>query len=72
MLDSQRTFKIRVTSRWKVRKFAYASSYLHLKSFAWKKDCPIYSSLQTSESLPRPFQKALIELYKSLPASFPA
>ena len=32
------------------RKFAYVSSYLHLKSFAWKRDCPISSKLQTSHS----------------------
>ena len=35
--------------------FAYASSYLHLKRFAWKRDCPISSKPQTYRSWTRPF-----------------
>ena len=35
-----------------VRNFVYVSIYLHLKSFAWKRDCPISSKLQTSRSRP--------------------
>ena len=35
------------------RNFANVSSYLHLKSFAWKRDCPISSKLQTSRGSPR-------------------
>ena len=38
MLDSERTFKGKVTLD-SFRNFAYLSSYLHLKSFAWKQDC---------------------------------
>ena len=30
-----------------LRNFAYFSSYLHLKSFAWKQDCTLSSKLQT-------------------------
>ena len=47
MLDSERTFKTKVRLRWTViRNFAYVSNYLHLKSFAWKQECPISSKLQ--------------------------
>ena len=31
--------------------FTYVSSYLQLKNFAWKSDCPIFSKLQTSRLL---------------------
>ena len=41
MLDSDRTFKIKAEGTF--RNFAHVSGYLHLKSFAWKKDCPISS-----------------------------
>ena len=37
------------------RNFAYASSYLHLKSFAWKQDYVISQKLQMSQSLSGPF-----------------
>ena len=37
MLDSERTFKIKVRSPWAVRNFACISSYLHLKSLELKK-----------------------------------
>ena len=37
------------------RNFAYVSSYLVLKNFAWKWDCPISSKLQTSADWARPF-----------------
>ena len=30
--------------------FAYVSSHLHLKSFAWERDCPISSKLETSQN----------------------
>ena len=47
MLDSERTFKIKARLPWTVfENFAYVSSYLHLKSFAWKRDCPISSKLR--------------------------
>ena len=46
--------------------FAYISNYLHLKSFAWKQDCPISSKLQTSRIWQRSFKKAFIEFYKSI------
>ena len=46
MQDSERTFRIKVRTRGTV--FAYVSSYLHLKSFAWKRDGPMSSKLQTS------------------------
>ena len=49
MRDSERTFKIKVRSL-RACQFADVSSYLHLKSFAWKRDCPIPSKLQTSRS----------------------
>ena len=44
MLNSERIFKIRVRL-----------DYLHLKSFAWKRDCLISSKLQTSRISPKPF-----------------
>ena len=43
------------------RNFVYVSNYVHLKSFAWKRDCPISSKLQTSQIWPRSFNKALID-----------
>ena len=68
MLDSERTFKIKARLPWTVfENFAYVSSYLHLKSFAWKRDCPISSKLQTSRIGQRSFKKALIEFYKLHP-----
>ena len=50
MLDSERTFQINIRSQTldSFQNVAYAKSYLHLKSFAWKKDCPISSKLQMS------------------------
>ena len=48
MLDSERTFKIKVKSNIFLN-FAYVRKYLHLKSFTWKRDCPISSKLQTSQ-----------------------
>ena len=52
MLDSERAYKI----KGKVMldnfgNFAYVSSYLHLKSFAWEGDCPISSKLQNVTKL---------------------
>ena len=49
MLDSERTFKIKgkVTLD-SFRNFVYVSNYVHLKSFAWKRDCPISLKLQMS------------------------
>ena len=37
------------------RNFAYVSSYLHLKSFAWKRDYLISQKLQMPKTLSRPF-----------------
>ena len=37
--------KVRLNS---FRNFAYVSNCLHLNGFAWKRDCPISSKLQTS------------------------
>ena len=48
MLDSERTFKIKVRLRWTVFEIVYVNNYVHLKSFAWKRDCLISSKLQTS------------------------
>ena len=48
-LDSESRFKIKVTLD-NFRKFANISSHSHLKSFAWKRYCPISSKLQTSQS----------------------
>ena len=45
----------------------YVSNYLHLKTFAWKRDCPIFSKVQASRIWPRSFKKALIELHKLNP-----
>ena len=42
MLDSERTFKITITFALdSFQSFVYVSNYLHLKSFTWKRDCPI-------------------------------
>ena len=45
MLDSEETFKIKKSFQGS----AYVRSYLHLKSFGWKRDCPIFSKLETSK-----------------------
>ena len=42
------------------RNFVYVGNYVHLKSFAWKRDCPISSKLQTSWIWPRTFNKTLL------------
>ena len=49
MLDSERTFKIKgkVTLD-SFRNFVYVSNYVHLKSFAWKRDCPTSLKLQVT------------------------
>ena len=39
------------------RNFAYVSSYLHLKSFAWKRDCVISSKLKSCYRV----QKAILK-----------
>ena len=44
--------------------FAYFSSYLQTKTFAWKRDCRISLKLQMLQRWPRPFQKTLIKFYK--------
>ena len=49
------------------RNFVCVSNYVHVKSFAWKRGCPISSKLQTSRIWPRQFRKALTELYKLHP-----
>ena len=41
MLGSEKTLKIKVSSAWTVSDI--------LLSFAWKRDCPISSKLQTHE-----------------------
>ena len=61
MLDSERTFKIKVRLRGTV--FVNVSNYLYLKSFAWKRDCSIYSKLQTSRNLIKVIQESS---YRSL------
>ena len=49
MLDSEREFKIKLKLLWTVSEiFVYGCNYVHLKSFAWKRDCPISSKLQKS------------------------
>ena len=55
-----------------LQNFAYVSSYLNLKSFTWKRDCPMSSELQMSWSCPRPFWKVLREFSNSLLAWFVA
>ena len=37
------------------RNLSYVSSYLHLKSFAWKRDCLISQKVQMPKTLSRPF-----------------
>ena len=49
------------------RNLVYVCNYVHLKSFAWKRDSPISEKLQTSRIGPRSFKKALIEFYKLYP-----
>ena len=62
---SERIFKTKARlPRTVFENFAYVCNYLHLKSFAWKRDCPISSKLQTSRIWQRSFKKALIEFYK--------
>ena len=46
------------------RNFAYVSSYLHLKSFAWKRDYVISQKLQMPQTWSRSFWKALVEFDK--------
>ena len=46
MLDSERTFKIKVRLRWTVFEIVYVSNYVHLKNFAWKRDRPVSPKLQ--------------------------
>ena len=41
------------------RNFVCVSNYMHLKSFVWKRNCPISSELQTSRIWPRSFNKTL-------------
>ena len=48
------------------RNFAYVSNYLHLKSFAWKRDCPISSKQQTSQIIIR----VLVSFYRVLQFTF--
>ena len=36
-------------------KFCYVSSYMHLKSFAWKRDCLLSQKLQMPKSSSTPF-----------------
>ena len=64
MLDSERTFKTKVRLRWKLSKFFLLQQLFTFKDFAWKRDCPISSKLQTSRTLQRSFKKSLIEFYK--------
>ena len=48
MLDPQQTFKKKdKVTLGSFRNFAYISNLLHLKSFAGKRDCLIFSELQT-------------------------
>ena len=47
--------------------FVYGSNYVHLKSFAWRRDCPMSSKLQGSRIWPRSFNKTLIKFYKLHP-----
>ena len=48
MLDSERTFVIKVRSRWTVFKILLTSTViLYLKKFAWKRDGLISFKLQT-------------------------
>ena len=51
MLDSERTFKIKVRSRWTVFEISLTSTVICiLKSFACKRDSPTSSKLQTLQS----------------------
>ena len=52
MLDSEKTFKIKVRSRWAVFKISIKSAVICIRSavmqsFAWKQDRPISSKLQS-------------------------
>lgn len=46
MLHSGSRFKVKVRSHRIVLKILLVKSYLHLKSLAWKQDCPVSSKLQ--------------------------
>ena len=48
------------------RNFVYLSNHVHLKSFAWKPDCPISSKLQTSRIWPRSFILPVTSKWKTL------
>ena len=51
MLHPEKTVKIKVMSHWTVFEMLSMSAInLHLKSFAWKRDCPISSKLQPPQS----------------------
>ena len=46
------------------RNFAYVSNYLHLKSFAWKRDCPISSKPHHHEFFTKVIQGSSYSLLK--------
>ena len=53
------------------RNFAYVTIYLRLKSFTWKRDCPISLELQTSQNLPGT-SRNLLQSSAEFRVSFPA
>ena len=50
MLDSERTFKIKVRSHWTVFGILFTQELFAFKEFAWKRDFPISSKFKTSQS----------------------
>ena len=60
MLDSERICKGKVALD-SFRNFAYDSSYLDLKSFAWKSDYPTSSKLKNDSFFKKFLTKALLK-----------
>ena len=61
MRDSESTSKIKVRLPWtffKIGIVAYVSSYLHLKSFAWKRGCTTFSKTKNATKLAKPILKS--------------
>ena len=51
MRDAESASKVKGKVIWDIfRNFAYVSSYLHLKSFVWKRDCTITLKLKKSQT----------------------
>ena len=53
------------------RNFAYVTIYLHLKSFTWKRDCPISLKPETSQNL-QGTSKNLLQSFAEFHLSFSA